>query len=166
MVPTTITDIDVIACGLATEKDRDWDRDMPWEWTHKIDAKHIAKLNSISNDRVRTAYFQQIVRDIDVAEEMERGDWAAWLIEHHPDLLDKDVLTAESREDANRHTLDKLISDYEKEEAVMKRYQQLTRIAHELIKPAADAPKEEWMAYARGLQTEYEKIIKTVLHDK
>lgn len=163
MAPPTITDIDVIACGLATEKDREWDRLIPWGRSREIDAKHVAKLNSISNDRVRTAYFQQIVRDIDVAEEMERGDWAAWLIHHHPNLVDEDMLTTESREDANHHTLNELIAKYEKEEAEMKKYQRLTQIAVELIKPAAGAPKEEWIAYARGLKTEYEKVIKLTL---
>lgn len=170
MAPPTIEDIDVIAWGLATAEDRDWDRDIqppPWPHFLEINAKHVAKLESISHDRVRTAYFQQIVRDIDVAEQMERGDWAVWLIQHYPEQLDEeDLLTFESREDANRHTLNQLITDYEKEEREIKKYQQITKISHELIEPAASAPKKEWMAYAKGLKTEYEKMIKISLQDK
>ena len=169
MVPPTIDDIDVIACGLASSEDRKWDHNLSssddddWEEMNK---KHIAKLNSITNDKIRTAYFQQIVIDIDVAEQMKRGDWAVWMLQRHPELLDEDFMTSESRENANYHTLNTLISNYEKGEALVKKCQELSRITRELIEPAADAPKKEWMAYAKDLRTEYEKVIKMELVGK
>jgi hypothetical protein len=142
MIPT-ITDIDVIARGHAVhaDKTRDYSQQKSYD-------EVIAKLNTFTDDHVRTAYFQQIVRDIGVAENMERGDWADWLIGTHPKLVDEDMFDFDSRENANYHTLNQIIKEFEDKEA------KLIVIDQDCTEPQADADVEKWKVYAHGLKRE------------
>lgn len=80
-------------------------------WDSKLKAAKEV-IHSAKTDKERTAIFQYVIQNLDVAEQIKRGDWCLWVIQARPDLYGLSGRNSAERQNSNSHVVDDLIYEY------------------------------------------------------